>query len=708
MQTHLISDCCGGKENLPLYKTRYLSSQLAISRPNIFLSQVPLSSGDNAAVNFKCKMQRRGGKRNYEVKVGSITTESRFLQSLQGAGSAALPGNLTSLRSPGRSVVSSTLTPGGGSNLHLPHVNPLRGPASALVSRANLSPFGPMKPTRGFRCPEGYQFGGRFTDERYSTCGKQLFDLPGAIGRAIGRSLRDVARAGIGRQTTSSGRVTALSVAGIPLTSRAPQIPRVGKLNAAQQAGEVENIVQQMSSVTEPYTRLVRRDGFTLEPVVSAAVLRTVPDNRDMEGATFVTTALTPDTIGKDELGLLSNTGVNRVSYVLPGGSTLQIAKARTLTVGERRKLGKVVSQSQQVKTPDNPIAPLEFIANEMGDAISFEQDFPGIKGPNDIVSARLAGEQTKRQMRRWEFEVFGKRRAPKMRENAAETQLEALPESEEISDLAAAVRHLNAGGSIENVSATIRSEAVKRSAMYKTGKIKNGVIVHERADGQTVFEVQPKHDFEHLGAALASEVQRAMGLNAPKVRLTGSGRRRSYMLAEAQDVESTARQIRRTAPGALPPEDILGLAIADFLTDTRDRNPSNIAPVKVGGQMRAIASVNPSAALSGLTTPEIRERREMSVEDFFNKKQRATYTTYFQNLQEKQRQRALQLFNQLLDDAQTFNFQKFVDFLSKDGKLSDAEKIHLRVVESIFKNRIDQLKSSADTFKKLLGLTSK
>ena len=708
MQTHLISDCCGDKADSALYKTRYLSPQLAIARPNIFLTQVPLSGGDNAAVNFKCKMQRRGGKRTYEVKVGSITSDSRFLQSLQGAGSAALPGNLTSLRSPGRSVASSVLTPGGGSSLHLPHVNPLRGLGSALASRLNLSPFGPMKPTRGFRCPEGYQFGGRFTDERYSTCGKQLFDLPGAIGRAIGRSLRDVTRAGIGRQSTSSGRVTALSVAGIPIQSRAPQIPKVGKLNAGQQAGEVANLVEQMSSVTEPYTRLVRRDGFVLEPVVSAAVLRTVPDNRDMEGATFVTTALTPDTIGKDELGLLSNTGVNSVAYVLPGGSTLKITKARPLTVGERRKLGKVVSQSQEVRSSDNPIAPLEFISNEMGDAIAFEQNFAGIKGPNDIVSARLAGEQSKRQMRRWEFEVFGKRRTPKVRDTGAETQLEALPENEQITDLAAAVRHLNAGGSIENVSATIRSEAVKRSAMYKTGKIKNGVIVHERADGQTVFEIQPKSDFEHLGAALASEVQRAMGLNAPKVRLTGSGRRRGYMLAEAQDIDSTARQIRRTAPGALPPEDILGLAIADFLTDTRDRNPSNIAPVKIGGQMRAIASINPSAGLSGLSTAEIRTRRELDLNEFFNRKQRSTYTTYFENLQEKQRQRALQLFNQLLDDAQTFNFKKFIEFLSEDGKLSDAEKIHLQVVQSIFENRIEQLKTSSDTFKKLLGLTSK
>jgi len=198
------------------------------------------------------------------------------------------------------------------------------------------------------------------------------------------------------------------------------------------------------------------------------------------------------------------------------------------------------------------------------------------------------------------------------------------------------------------------------------------------------------------------------MGLNAPKVRLTGSGKRRSYMLAEAQDIESTARQIRKTPADMLPPEDILGLAISDFLTDTRDRNPSNIAPIRISGQMRAIASVNPSAGLSGLTTTELRARRQMSIADFFNKKQRATYTSYFDGLQEKQRKRAVEMFEKLIDDADNFDFAKFTDYLLKDGKLSESEKVHLRIVQSIYSNRVQQLKNSAQLFKQLLGLLPK
>lgn len=706
MQTHLISSCCEEKSENPIYRVRYLSPQLAITRPNIFLSPISFADTKNAAVNFKCKMQRREGKRGYEVKVGQISSDSRLLQGAQGIGSAVTPGNLTMVRSPKRSITSSLLTPGGGSNRHLPKLG-LGSPGGALASRLNLSPFGSTKPTRGFRCPEGYQFGGRFTDERYSTCGKQLFDLPGAIGRAIGRALRDVAN-GRGGQGSSSRGISSLSVSGQVLQSRAPQIPKVSTANRALRTREVGNLVEKLSSVSEPYTRLVRRDGFVLEPVVSAAVLRTVPDNRDMEGASFITTALTPNIIGHDEMGLLSNTGVDSLSYVLPGGSTLSISKARPLTVGERRKLGKTISQAEKMSTAENPTAALEFIASEMGDAISYEEKFKGVNNPNEIIMAKLPGESAKREMRRWQYEIFAKKGGPKVRTASSDTQLEALPQSEKIDDLASAVRHLNAGGSIENISATIRSEAVKRSAMYKTGKIKNGVIIHERGDGQTVFEVQPKHDFEHIGAALASEVQRSMGLNAPKVRLTGSGKRRSYMLAEAQDIESTARQIRKTPADMLPPEDILGLAISDFLTDTRDRNPSNIAPIRISGQMRAIASVNPSAGLSGLTTTELRARRQMSIADFFNKKQRATYTSYFDGLQEKQRKRAVEMFEKLIDDADNFDFAKFTDYLLKDGKLSESEKVHLRIVQSIYSNRVQQLKNSAQLFKQLLGLLPK
>lgn len=628
-------------------------------------------------------MQRHGGKKDYEFKVGLTGSSSRLLQGGQAIGTAIAPGNTSAFRNPVRSTAFSILTPGGGN---------IPGGAG----------FGALKPERGYRCPEGYQYGGRFTDSRFSTCGKQLFDIPGAIGRAIGRALT----AGAGQnivQTTTGRRVGALAVDGEVIQSRAPQIPKVSAANRGKRVAAVTDLVSQLGAAVDPYTRMVRRDGFILEPVVGASVLRTVPDNRDMEGATYIMSAMSPDVMGKDEMGLLSNTGVESVVYALNGGSSISLSKARPLTVGERRKLGKTISAAEKMPDTDDPTSKLRFIADEMGDALAYNEKFVGIANPNEIVSTKIPGGERKQNIRRWMLESFYKKRKASKRQTAP---VEMTASEEKISDLASAVRHLNNGGSIENISANIRSEAVKRSTLYKTGKIKNGVILHERADGQTVFEIESSKDFQQLGAAFSSELQRSMGLIAPKVRLSGNGRRRPYMVGETQDIEAESVQRRNTPAVELPAEDILGIAIADFLTDTTGRNPSNISPVAVAGQMRAVASINPGAGFPGMSQAEIKARKQATLNEFFNQKQRATYAQYFAKLQSAQRKKALALYQQLLDRAQEFDFARFKQSLSVDGKLSDAEKVHLEIMGAIFKQRLNNLKSSSGLLKKILGLS--
>ena len=684
MKTVLNSNCCDGGTTQPILRIRHISPSLALSRQNAF--KEPLSSfGDKInAVRYKCAMQRGTGKRGYDVKVGATGSGSRVLQTLQGAGSAITPGNFSSTRSPIRSRVYSALTPGGG---NLP------------------GGFGALKPERGYRCPEGYQYGGRFTDSRLSTCGKQLFDLPGIIGQTIARILRGDPTSNF--QRVSGRDVTALTVGGDLIQSRAPQIPKVSVANRQRKNAELDKIVGAMKDVNDSYTRLIRRDGFVLEPVVSPAVLRTIPDNRDMEGATFVMNAILGDDIGNDELGLLSNSGVENVTYVLAGGSTLTIRKARPLTVGERRKLGKTISAAEKTKRGDDPAERLRIISAEMGDAIAYEESFENISNPNEIISVNLPGGKGKKQMRRWMYETFY-RKKKKSNRVSRESQMELIPEEEKIKDLASAVRHLNNGGSLENVSANIRSEAISRSGLYKTGKIKNGVIMHERADGQTVFEITPDKQYEHLGAAFSSELQRWMGLPAPKVRLAGSGKKRNYMLGEAQDVPETGTQDRATDISAMPAEDVAGILISDFLSDTLNRNPSTIAPIRIGGRMRAVSSLNANSGLGGMTASEISQRRQMDINDFFNIKQREIYRQYFEKLKETQRRKALVLFEQLMDRASDFDFRRFRQQLTTDGMLSEAEKVHLNILEKLFERRVDTLKASSSSMKMIIGLASR
>ena len=220
------------------------------------------------------------------------------------------------------------------------------------------------------------------------------------------------------------------------------------------------------------------------------------------------------------------------------------------------------------------------------------------------------------------------------------------------------------------------------------------------------MFEITPDENFEHLGAALASELQRSMGLIAPKVRLAGAGKKRNYMLGEAQDAEMFGVQDRTMDIADLPAEDVVGILMSDYLADTRDRNPSTIAPIRVGGRMRAVASLNGSAGLSGMTSTEIRGRRQMQVNDFFKKKQQRIYAEYFEKLQAQQRKRALLLFDKLLEQASEFDFRRFKQILSVDGQLSEAELLHLGIVEKIFEQRVNILKSSSGNFKKLIGLS--
>ena len=628
-------------------------------------------------------MQRNGGKKNYNVKVGTTGSDSRILQTVQGIGSAITPGNVSSMRSPVRSRVASGLTPGGG--------------------RSIPGGFGALKPERGYRCPEGYQYGGRFTDSRFSTCGKQLFDLPGLIGRAIASSLRGPAS--FNRfQNVRTQRVSALSVSGDIIQSRAPQIPKVTIANRPRRLQEIDDIVKKMSDVNDVYTRMVRRDGFVLEPVVSPAVLRTIPDNRDMEGASFIMNALTEDSLGNDELGMLSNSGIESLTYVLSGGSTLSLSKARDLTVGERRKLGRTIATAEKMNNTEDPAQKLKYIASEMGDGLEYLEDFKGLKDANELISVNLPGRSGKKTMRRWHYESFYRRKKKSNRASRA-TQLDALPDDEKISDLSSAVRHLNNGGSIQNISATIRSESISRSGLYKTNKIRNGILVHERADGQTVFEVTPDKQFEHLGAAFASELQRSMGLVAPKVRLTGAGKKRNYMLAEAQDAEDASRQERLTDIASLPPEDVLGITISDFITDTVGRNPSTITPIRIGGRMRAVSSLNLNAGLAGMSASEIKNRRNLKLNDFFNKSQVLTYQQYFKKLKDQQRKKTLMLFEKMMERASDFDFRKFRKNLLGDGMLSEAEKTHLQIMEQIFEQRVNTIRASSGSFKRIIGL---
>jgi len=667
---------------------RYKSASLAISRPPVFYG--PLEGiNKSVLVEFKARAQRQGGRNRIDYKAGIAGSDSRFLQGVQGLGSTLIPGNASAFRSPIRSRIYSAASPNG-----LP-----RG-VSAAVPGGN---------SRGYRCPEGYQYGGRFTDSRLSTCGRQLFAIAGKLGAAIGQLIQATQRA-VPSQTVSSQSVTFGDPPGEVTTSRAAQIPRVGVDNVKAYASSSEKIVSEMVSFANPSTRMVRRDGFTLQPVVSAAVLRTVPDNRDMEGANYVSYVDNASLIGtNDEIGLLSNTGIKKLSYVIPGGSIISIEKSRTLTVGERRKLGRTIKTLESIKTDSDPAARLKALAAEMGSGIAYRESFK-VENPNDIVDAVIPGTSNVKQVRRWYYESFLRSRKGKLQDRAEldSQTTNARTLDQKITNLQNAIKHLNSNGDVSKISPSIVAEAMKRSKMYKQRTMKNGINVFDRADGQSYLEVPASTNFEHIGAAVSADVQSYLGLATPDVVFNGTGTRRPYLLQESVDVLKRAKIDRELSSDNNNYEDMLRIAVSDFVSDTRNRDLSTIVSIDAQGGKRTIASINRNSSLAGLGVTAAQLRKRLQLNDFYSDEYIQAMRSNFLKRSEAQRKLAIKLLDSMLVRLREYDISEMASRLSLDGEFTEAEKSHLKLVQSLIEARVTSLSSTRKVFLEILGLGQK
>lgn len=630
-------------------------------------------------------------KSAFEEKVGLIGSSGRAGQAAQGIGSAVIPGDLSEWRSPVRSRVYGALTPGSG-------------PSLRRLGRARPN-------EREYRCPEGYQFGGRFTDSKWSTCGRQLFDLPNLLP-----DLLDIARAslstqqGIGFQKPS---VTPLRGTEAPggevLQTRKLEIPRVGPMSKPARESGIKTAVQSLSSNRNVKSMMIRRDGFPMQPVVTVDELRQVPDNRNMEDAAFLLSAANVDEFGAAELGLLSNTGVTSLIYVMPNGSTIRMDRTRPLTVGERRKLGKTVSTASTIDNSKDPLARLNAVVNDSDGAIALKPDFAGIKNPDEpIGSGKNAGKP------RWVEEAFkgGGKPTPAKAKPGIPSEEQPAPATaeapgERISNIENAIEHINNGGNLGDIEPEILTEAIRRAKVYKQRKLGGGRTLFERSDGGVSFvETRSVSDFEHLGAHVGSAVNEALGLPTAKVRIGGKGTARPYLTQTPDSVIPDAQQIAGRDISKLPPTDLAGILVSDYLTDVRSRNPATILGLESGEQRRAIASSNVPSALSGLSQDELKKRRSMTLEDYLSSDGKSVVDALAKQSDELRNQ-ALQTLEQLIDRARKFEWDSYLSTLKVDGKLSTAEETHLKIVRSIYEQRLEQLASSRAILAKALKVTN-
>lgn len=616
-------------------------------------------------------------------KAGVVGSGSGATQAVESAFSLAVPGDMSEIRSPVRSRLWSAVTPGGGGGLRRSVPN-----------------------ERIYRCPEGYQFGGRFTDSKWSTCGRQLFDLP-----SLSRTLLQIAESamqnptGIGFQrpdVNPLGGVTAGTSSLIQ--SRAANIPRVGAMDKKKREDGLRIAVDELVNSLSVNSMMIRRDGFPMQPVVTVGELRKVPDNRNMEDAVFLVSAANIDMLGGEELGLLSNTGVSTLVYVLPNGSTIRMNKERPLTVGERRKLGKTVSSASKIDNSSDALARLKAVKNDSGDGISLETDFAKIRNAEDIVDGGKFDGQP-----RWTVEAF-KGRKKRVTPNAIASN--AKPETDtnvqagkKITNIDNAIEHINNGGNLSDIDSSILVEAIRRSSVYRKQDLGGGKTLFKRSDGGVSFvEVSNGKDFEHLGAHLSSAMLEHLELPSPKVRIAGEGTSRPYLVQNADTLIPNGSVRRGMKMSDMPAKDLAGIFVSDYLTDVRRRNPSTVSGIDADGKVRAVATMNAPSALAGLSADEIAERRSIGVDKFASGDGSAVANAMKRSNEEVRRQ-ILAVYEDLIQRARAFKWDSYISTLKVDGKLSSAEQRHMEIVRSLFDQRLDRLAKSKEAFATLLGM---
>ena len=656
----------------------------------------PLSSVDRNLVNYKAALfstptKSRVGS-NVNVKVGLIGSSGAVGQNIQAAGTIALPGDLSAVRSPIRSRVYGALIPGG--NLGLGRIR-------------RVTP----KPTRGFRCPAGFQFGGRFTDERYSTCGAQLFDIPSPIGVAIGaaRRLTSQPRAPKVQGAESLSQVvTAGTTNNTASILRMAQIPRTGADNPSSRIKAVEAAIRTVTGAPTTEGRLIRRDGVVLKPIVPSSVLRKFSGNSDMDGSVMIRPIQTPKDILGDDLALLSGPAVRQVTYVMSNGSTLTIERARELTVGERRKFGRqlnrVAGESDQFDVGNN----IRDFANASGGAFKYTEKFPNVEKPNDVISVDN-GKGGKVEVRRWVYETFmsnGKGKAKKPVTSMSETAVvreDATSKNDAPKTLAESIKVLDNGGDPFDIPSEFISDALKRSKTYESSSLGTGVVKHQAGSGKTVLQVPETVPNGSVSEKVYSDIGSHLGLKMPTTKIGGSATKRDLIMSDINQGETrfdSSLDISKVNKG-----DLMRAAITDFITDRRDRSPATLLPARDGARITVVPSSNELSNAAGLSAADIAKRFKIDLPEYMDERGSRLYVDTFGSASESERKMLASLVDDLFKKIEAFNWDEYVSRLSLDGNLSDGEKRHLEIVKKIFGSRKDALQKQKTQFNKLVGI---
>ena len=341
-------------------------------------------------------------------RVGIVGSNSAAGQAIQAVGSILLPGDISDFRSPVRSQIYETLTPGGGRGLGLRRV--VRGAGRGARNK--------------YRCPPGFQKGGTFTNKFYSTCGAQILGIPsfgpGAFTTGIERALASLARdaslvRSIGDLKNNSNPYDIIRAAQIPFAPK--------KTSPTRRQTSVDLVLARIANGENVPTRFVRRDGVILEPKVSFEELGKLDEFDDMVDGSLITKyndgILGQGSIGTFGTGIRDNyisldEGVIKISR--EGGELDQGVKDRTF-----RAFNAAVAKNTG-RNPDRTAPLMDFINTSDG---KFTVEFGEIRNnsfipdntaKNELVQVRSGG--VTKLVPKWVYDTFLSRSAPRRLDN--------------------------------------------------------------------------------------------------------------------------------------------------------------------------------------------------------------------------------------------------------------------------------------------------
>ena len=623
---------------------------------------------------------------DFQVKVGIVGSQSGAVQAGQAVASTLIPGNLSPLRSPLKSTLFSALTPG------------------------TVNIRGIPRPGNGVsRCPAGFQHGGRFTNNQFSTCGAQLFDIPGplAIASALIRGVRN-ASSGRAQAENISEVVTGGQTSGVSAQiSRMAQVPKSGAFNAKKVAEVVKSSINTLTGAPSGEARLVRKDGYLLKPIVPSSVLRNFGGNPDMQDGVFLRSIQKPSDIIGDDLALLSGPAIQQITYVAPNGSQISIQRQRVLTTGEKRKFGRQLNAAAAASSSLDVGNTIREFANNSGGAFKYTEKFPNIESPLDLINVTDDNKKNI-QVRRWVYETFmkngkGKPRGSSTMRESATLREDGAAASDSPSSVQEAIEYIKNGGDPFDVPQEFLAQALSATDMYEQENLNTGVIKFSKGDGNAIYQVAETVKNGSIAERIYSDIASQLGLQTAPARFIKTPKGRSTVLGDAVpdgyklDLNALLKDVDHG--------DLLRIAMSDFVSDKRGRSPATITPVRSGAKLTVVPTSNELSLGAGLTSAEINVRYKLDLPSYLTARETATYKKAYDGISEEARKVLSRLYDNILNRAEKFKWDEYISRLTADGELSPAEKSHILIVRKIYDNRLKALKSNKSQFLSLLGI---